>query len=193
MISKSVQGIVAVLAIVIIVVGGMLLGVVPALERTSEARVGLSAAQAQNAESATTLDLLQAQRADVETLLDAQTKIRLSVPNLPGVGGFVTELGGSAATQGVGVQSVTVGTPTAATIAPASSTSDGAPGDAPVADGELFSVAIDISISGPYEGVIEVIGALQTGTRLTSLTGFTLSIDGANVSAQLSVLVYVLA
>ncbi|TFC91459.1 hypothetical protein [Cryobacterium sp. TMT4-31] len=199
----------SVLTMVAVVAFGFMLGVQPQLKAAAAARAESLAVQAVNAEQTVVLDQLKLDFAGIDDLRAELAPLDDSVPTGTEMPAFVKQLSELAGRSQVTVASITVAdavayTPVAAAVVAAPVAEDGATtelvpapeatvataGIPPVVDplitaGNFASLAVQITLTGDYNRVLDFVNGLQTGARLFLVSGVSTVavIDAPSVAA----------
>jgi len=191
---------------------GWLLGASPLLEAARAAGEARDAAEAQNLSYTQELATLKEQFAGIGELEDQLADLREELPALADQPGYLAQLASAAERHSVKLTSITVAdavayAPTAAEVPPveapaadAAETEDaaadaepatippvvgaGVPVTSPLVTAENFvSIPVTLALEGGYGNVLDFVDSVQTGTRLSAVTAFSTSKDGAGADA----------
>ncbi|PZE69712.1 hypothetical protein [Curtobacterium sp. MCBD17_021] len=184
----------AIVAMVVVVVGGFFLAVQPQLAQASDAHEQRSTVEANNAVSRTELDRLRAQAEKLPEMEARLKQLRASVPEGSDVAGFIDEIDRVASQAGVVVASYTTSdavpyappaaaepAPTAADTSTAASTpsataaatAPAAPSvttDPTITSGNFSVVPVTVAVNGTFDEALRFVSGLQSGKRLFLIT-----------------------
>lgn len=175
----------AILAIVVTVAGGWLVGIAPQLAVASSANTDRANVMAANARNEILLAKLKRDYQNIDALKNHVSTLQESVPTSADISSFVTELNSLANARRVTLKSITVSdakpyTPT--TQAPAAKTT---PASSPQTNPKITStnfvtIPVQIAVTGDYGKVLDFVNDVQLGQRLILVS--TLSSTGATDS-----------
>ncbi|WIE75480.1 type 4a pilus biogenesis protein PilO [Curtobacterium sp. MCSS17_007] len=200
----------AVLAMVVVAVGGFFLAVQPQLTQTAAAREQLQTVEQTNATSRTELARLREQAAQLPAMREELSALDASVPDRADLPAFIDQLNGVAAATGMTVSSFTASDATAyapVAAAPAgdttatsepSSTATPAPSASPTAPElvtnpaitaqNLSIVPVTVAVDGTFDQALAFVKGVQSGQRLFLITTITSSEqsgdDGATTTSS---------
>lgn len=190
-------------AIIAVVALGWLLGVSPKLGAAEASLAEQQNVEAQNAALEASLVTLREQFENIDVLGAELTALQAGIPAGPDVETFLDELAALAAQTGVTLTAITAAEAIpyagpgvdAASVAVAPTVAGGtdAAASAPVATGlvgQLFTVAVSVTVVGPPEALIDFTGAIQNGTRLALIDAVDFS-SGEGASGTVSGHVFV--
>jgi Tfp pilus assembly protein PilO len=192
---------------------GWLLGASPLLEAARATGEARDAAEAQNLSYTQELTTLKEQFAGIGELEDQLADLREELPALADQPAYLAQLSAAAERHSVKLTSITVAdavayAPTAAEVPPveapaadAAETEDatadaetatippvvgaGVPVTSPLVTAENFvSIPVALALEGGYGNVLDFVDSVQTGTRLSAVTAFSTSKDGAGAGAD---------
>jgi Tfp pilus assembly protein PilO len=178
----------------VVVIAGWTLGISPILDQITAANTQTTTIQTGNAATQAQLANLRVQFAGIGKLRAKLNALRLSVPEAAAASAFLDEVAALAAQTGVTVQSVTIASaalytaPAAAdtTTTPADGTATPSPtpsattpvGATPTTTaGGLVLVPVTVSVMGGFDATRDFAGALQTGSRLITVSSVGISTD----------------
>lgn len=187
----------AVLAMVVVAVGGFFLAVQPQLTQTAAAREQLQTVEQTNATSRTELARLREQAAQLPAMRQELAALDASVPDRADLPAFIDQLNGVAAATGMTVSSFTASDATAyAPVAAAptgdttassepTSTATPAPSASPTAPElvtnpaitaqNLSIVPVTVAVDGTFDQALAFVKGVQSGKRLFLITTITSS------------------
>jgi Tfp pilus assembly protein PilO len=191
---------------------GWLLGASPLLEAARANGEARAAAVAQNLTYTQELAALKEQFAGIGELEDQLGELREELPPLADQPDYLAQLASAAERYSVTLTSITVAdavayAPTTAEVpavdapaADAEATEDvaaaepatiepvigaGVPVTSPLVTAENFvSIPVTLALEGSYGNVLDFVDSVQTGTRLSAVTAFSTSKDGAGAGAD---------
>jgi Tfp pilus assembly protein PilO len=208
----------SVTVMIIVLLAGWFLGVEPNLAAAAASdteRVGI---EGQNAAKQAEIAALTEQNKNLDDIEAQYKELQKSIPASSNTAAFITGLDGLAASAGVQVVGITVGTPKAYTV-PASAAAAAAAANAPAPDpsstavpappiavgsvaatsplitpDDFVGIDVGVDLVGSYQAVLSFVNGLQSGSRLVLVTGFTstANADTADVTAHIDGMIYVI-
>jgi Tfp pilus assembly protein PilO len=180
----------------VVVVAGWTLGISPLFTQIAAANAQLVTTQASNQSSERQLATLGVQYKNIAKLRTQLDALRLSIPEEQAASVFINEITALGAATGVTLQTVTIATatlyaaPTAAGAAAGTTDSTSTPSPSPTAAttptpattttaSGLVLIPVVITVKGPFESTRLFAGALQTGERLLSVSGLSMTTDSS--------------
>ncbi len=207
--SSRLYGILAGAVIIAVILLGWFGAISPQLQQITLDQDQITSVNAQNDVLTQTLSTLKSESDRLPELHDELDALRLQVPESPEVDSFVRELQLIAAANGIDLTGLTVSeaalypaatavaaAPTAApsatatpapvptnlttpvTTTPTTSSSDVQP--SPALAPNLYTINLIMTVSGPGDGIIAFVNALQKGTRIFLVTSVNLSTQAAD-------------
>lgn len=199
----------AVLAAVVVVALGFVVGVNPQLTAAADARAQNASVAQQNETLRAGIVTLKSKFSKLDSLTTQLATSQKSVPSDADSPAFITEINDLASKTGVAVTTLTLSDAQAyvAPVAAESTTSSAAAGALPVApasvtnaaiSGKNFSVIpVSITVGGTYAQALSFLAAVHTGDRLFLVTAFSgsadSSADGTSGSWTVAGYIYALA
>lgn len=190
-------------AMAVLLIGGWMLGVSPLLTQVTAANAQTASIQSSNTNTEAQLATLKTQYASISTLQDQLDALRLSVPEQEAASAFLNEVNATAAATGVTVQTVsidsatlysggaaataTTGT-TTSTATPAPVATTGATATPTVTSNGLVLIPVNVTVAGSFSDDQAFVTQLQSGARLLSSSGMTMSKDPTAGGLQASVI-----
>ena len=157
----------AVLAIVLIIGGGWLVGVQPQMSAIADANQKLATVQLQNTRSQALLVKLRKDYEGIDKLKRQLNNLRIAVPSSAEIPTFVTELNSLASSLQIIVKSISVSD--AKPYSPAVATSGSAQSattNSKITPANFILIPVQLSVSGPYAKVLDFVHQVQIGSRL---------------------------
>ena len=173
-------GTVAVIAIVVVI--GWLLGISPKLAEADAATSQLADVNTQNSVHEATLGQLKQQYEDLDELKAELAEVRKQIPSLQSADGFIDWVGASAQAATVFIKKITIAEPNPYGTTPLAEGQEAPPvpeGDeAPVPSGPtapegVFTIPVQIEVTGSAANIIVFSKLVQTGNRLFVVPTFT--------------------
>jgi len=158
----------SVLAIVVIIGGGWVLGIQPQLSAISNANQRRESVQIQNATNQALLIKLKKDYQGIVALKQQLDSLRMAVPSSAEMSTFVTELNSLASSHEVMVKSITVSDakPYAASAATPGTTAAATTTNPKITSTNFILIPVQLSVTGPYAKVLDFVHHVQTGSRL---------------------------
>ncbi|HEX7405508.1 MAG TPA: hypothetical protein VF307_06250 [Candidatus Nanopelagicaceae bacterium] len=158
----------AVLAIVLIIGGGWLVGIQPQMSAIADANQKRTTVQLQNATSQALLVKLRKDYEGIDKLNQQLNLLRVAVPSSAQISTFVTELNTLASSHQIIVKSISVSdakpySPSVATTGSAQSTTTT---NSKITSANFILIPVQLSVSGPYAKVLDFVHQVQIGSRL---------------------------
>lgn len=168
----------AVLAIIVLIGGGWLLGIAPQLAIAASANTDRVNAVVTNANNQRLLAKLKSDYQNIDALKNQLLALRQAVPPKEDIPSFVTELNTLSGANKVTLKSLTVSDAkpyTPASQTPASGTSKTNPPqpNAKVSASNFVVVPVQISVTGDYGRVLSFVNDVQMGQRLVLVSSLT--------------------
>jgi Tfp pilus assembly protein PilO len=192
----------AVVAMIVIAVGGWFVGISPVVAQSAASDEQVASVTQANVASQQKLNLLKQQYANIGPLQKSLDSLRRSIPESPDASAFLQEIDELSAATGVTVSSVTIASSTvyeapstavpAGSVATPSATSTPTPTPtvsatpavpATTAVGQFVEIPVNITVTGDFDAVRSFVGAIQKGQRLYLATAVGISQGGATVGA----------
>lgn len=157
----------AVLAIVLIIGGGWLVGIQPQMSAIADANQKRATVQLQNATSQALLVKLRKDYEGIDKLNQQLNLLRVAVPSSAQISTFVTELNTLASSHQIIVKSISVSdakpySPSVATTGSAQSAAT----NSKITSANFILIPVQLSVSGPYAKVLDFVHQVQIGSRL---------------------------
>lgn len=157
----------AVLAIVLIIGGGWLVGIRPQMSAIADANQKRATVQLQNATSQALLVKLRKDYEGIDKLNQQLNLLRVAVPSSAQISTFVTELNTLASSHQIIVKSISVSdakpySPSVATTGSAQSAAT----NSKITSANFILIPVQLSVSGPYAKVLDFVHQVQIGSRL---------------------------
>ena len=172
----------AILAMVVIIAGGWLIGVAPQLAATASANSDRANVLASNSTNEVLLAKLKRDYQNIDALKNQVSTLQQSVPIAADVSSFVTELNSLANARQVTLKTITVSDAKPYTPAsPAGSSSKSPQTNPKITSSNFVVIPIQITVNGDYGKVLDFVNDVQLGRRLFLVS--TLSRMGATNSS----------
>ena len=157
----------AVLAIVLIIGGGWLIGIQPQMSAIADANQKRTTVQLQNARTQILLLKLRKDYEGIDKLNQQLNLLRVAIPSSAQISTFVTELNTLASSHQIIVKSISVSdakpySPSVATTGSAQSTTT----NSKITSANFILIPVQLSVSGPYAKVLDFVHQVQIGSRL---------------------------
>ncbi len=161
----------AMLAILVIVAGGWLLGIAPQLAIANTANIDRANAVLANTRNQVILAKLKKDYENIDALKNQLATLRDAVPPKADISAFVTELNTLAGAHKVTLKTITVSdakpyTPATQASSTASTTSNSPQTNPKITTANFVIIPVQISVSGDYGNVLDFVNDIQMGRRL---------------------------
>ena len=164
----------AILAVVVVIAGGWVVGIAPQLAASAAANANRASVLVSNSRSQVVLAKLKKDFENIDQLKNELNTLRQSVPTEGGISSFVTELNGLASTHSVIVKSISVSD--AKPYSPIAQTGSSASGsttlvtDPKITPTNFVVIPLQFAVSGDYSKVLDFVHDVQYGRRLFLVT-----------------------
>lgn len=175
-----------ILAMVVTVAGGWLIGIAPQLAAAASANTDRANVMAANARNEILLAKLKRDYQNIDALKNHVSTLKESVPTSADISSLVTELNSLANARKVTLKSITVSdakpyTPaTQAVAATAGKTSNSPQTNSKITSTNFVTIPVQITVTGDYGKVLDFVNDVQLGQRLFLVS--TLSSTGSTDS-----------
>lgn len=161
----------AMLAIVVIVAGGWLLGIAPQLAIANSANNDRANAVVANTRNQAILAKLKKDYENIDALNNQLSTLRAAVPPKAEISSFVTELNALAGAHKVTLKTITVSDAKPYTPATQASSATARPANSPQTNPKITAanfviIPVQVSVSGDYGNVLDFVNDVQMGQRL---------------------------
>jgi Tfp pilus assembly protein PilO len=158
----------AVAAALVLLVGGWFLLISPKRAEVADLQTQTQAAEAANSQKATQLEVLKQQNKDLPEKQAELAALEEKIPTNPDMPTYIRELQSMASNAGVTLSGMA---PAAAVTVGAGSAESGVA----LTPDAMAAINLDLTLSGPYEGIQKFVNDLESSERYTLSTGLTIA------------------
>lgn len=167
----------AVLAMVVLVAGGWIIGISPQLTSVASANRDRATVIASNSRNEILLAKLKRDYENIDALKNQVSTLHQSVPATADVSSFVTELNSLANARKVTLKSINVSdarayTPTTQAAAAKTTTSSSPQTNPKITTTNFVTIPVTIGVTGDYSKVLDFVNDVQLGRRLFLVSTF---------------------
>lgn len=167
----------AILAMVVLVAGGWIIGISPQLTTVASANRDRATVIASNSRNEILLAKLKRDYENIDALKNQVSTLHQSVPTTADVSSFVTELNSLANARKVTLKSINVSdarayTPTTQAAAAKTTTSSSPQTNPKITTTNFVTIPVTIGVTGDYSKVLDFVNDVQLGRRLFLVSTF---------------------